>query len=124
MIYPLASIVIGLFFWLGGIFLALPASLALTPVYPVQKVLDNRVIRLYEAPPAFLGAAICGFNVERPAFLLLEKHEGVLCNEDRTPVNNGIWDDEKKELVVRKAPVDIHETGIGNTYDTLRLQKE
>ena len=75
--YVISSVVTGLFFLFGGIFLAILSSLVLYPIVPKQTEYKTETIKIYDRFQGFM-ARCCSYEVVEPKLYFFEKHLGYI----------------------------------------------
>ncbi|GAA4459104.1 hypothetical protein [Rurimicrobium arvi] len=79
--YLASAIVAAVFTTIGGIFMALLASLLLFPIYPKTTLFKNDQIIIYSRFQGFM-AACCSYEVAQPVYCIFEKHRGYIYVND------------------------------------------
>ena len=75
--YTISAVIPGLFFLLGGIFLAILSSVLLYPIYPKQVEYKTQTITIYDRFQGFMSRC-CSYEVVEPKAYIFEKHIGFL----------------------------------------------
>jgi hypothetical protein len=76
-VYALTVLSLILVFTIGGLFVAITASVLLYPVYPKAVKYENADIKLYARSQGFLSMC-CSYEVVRPQNMLVEKYVGYI----------------------------------------------
>jgi hypothetical protein len=107
--YTISAVLAGLFFLLGGIFLAIITSILLYPIYPKELEYETNSIKIYGRYQGFMSRC-CPYEVVAPKLFVFEKHLGYIT------ISNSI-DPDKDEFVFKDKKITYKHELISYDFD-------